>query len=220
MCIQIRGRRNMRGTPGREPYIPNQIPKNSLPNMEQYVPFKRIMLTAEGQLFICPLINRGYILQQRVILALNGIFLSQKRVLQDMICGPSAVNKCPFKRTYYSIISKECLVFGNVMCCPFRMHCLAPDTVPMGPIFHIYLIKMVKIIKFRSNYDVCWALNTITSSLGFCWALNASSTSFCQALNTNSIGFCWTLEPNKNLCYQHLEPSKTHATNIQSPINI
>ena len=50
-----------------------------------------------------------------------------------MICCPSAVNKCPFKRNYYSIFGKECLVYGNIMCCPFRMYCLAPYTVPLGP---------------------------------------------------------------------------------------
>ena len=49
-----------------------------------------------------------------------------------MICLPSAVNKCPFKRTYYSIFSKECLVFGNIICCPFRMKCLALYTVPLA----------------------------------------------------------------------------------------
>ena len=54
------------------------------------------MLTAEGQHFICPL-NMGYVPYQRVILAFRGMFLPEKRVLQDMICCPSAVNKCPFK---------------------------------------------------------------------------------------------------------------------------
>ena len=50
-----------------------------------------------------------------------------------MICCSSAVNKCPFKGTYYSILGKECLLFGNITCCPFRMYCLAPFTVPQGP---------------------------------------------------------------------------------------
>ena len=90
------------------------------------------MLTAEGQHFICPL-NMGYIPYQRVILAFKGIFLPEKRVLQDMICCPSAVNKCPFKRTYYFIFGNDYLVFGNIICCPFRMYCLAPYTVPLGP---------------------------------------------------------------------------------------
>ena len=75
----------------------------------------------------------GYIPYQWVILAFRGIFLPEKRVLQDMICCPSAVNECPFERTYYSIFGKECFVFGNIICCPFRMKCLAPYTVPLGP---------------------------------------------------------------------------------------
>ena len=50
-----------------------------------------------------------------------------------MICCPSAVNKCPFKRTYYSIFGKECFIFGYIICCPFRMKWLAPYTVPLGP---------------------------------------------------------------------------------------
>ena len=35
--------------------------------------------------------------------------------------------------TYYSIFGKKCLVFGNIVCCPLRMYCLAPYTVPLGP---------------------------------------------------------------------------------------
>ena len=66
------------------------------------------MLTAEGQHFICPL-NMGYIPYKPVILAFRGMFLPEKRVLQDMICCPSAVNKCPFKRTYNSIFGKNAL---------------------------------------------------------------------------------------------------------------
>ena len=50
-----------------------------------------------------------------------------------MICCPSAVNKCPFKRKCYSIFSKECLVFGNNIPCPFKNYCLAPCSVPLGP---------------------------------------------------------------------------------------
>ena len=92
------------------------------------------MLAAEGQHFICPL-NMGYIHYKRVILSFRGIFLPEKRVLQDMICCPSALNKFPFKRTYYSIFGKECFIIGYVICCPFRMKCLAPYTVPMGPTF-------------------------------------------------------------------------------------
>ena len=38
-----------------------------------------------------------------------------------------------FIHKYYSIFGKECLVFGNIICCPFRMFCLAPYTVPLGP---------------------------------------------------------------------------------------
>ena len=55
----------------------------------------------------------------------SGSFLPEKRVLQDLICCPSAVNKCLFKRTYYFISGKECLVFDNIICCP-------PYTVPLG----------------------------------------------------------------------------------------
>ena len=90
------------------------------------------MLTAEGQHLICSL-NMEYILYKRVILAFRGLFLPEKRVLQDMICCPSADNKCPFKRIYYYIFGKECLVFGNIICCSFRMYCLAPYNVPPGP---------------------------------------------------------------------------------------
>ena len=61
------------------------------------------------------------------------MFLPEKRVLQDMIRCPSAVNKCPFKITYYSILGKECFIFGNIISCPFRMKCLTPYTVPLGP---------------------------------------------------------------------------------------
>ena len=73
------------------------------------------------------------ILYYRVILAFKGIFLPEKSILQDKICCPSAVNKFSFKRTYYSIFGKECLIFGNIICCPFIMQCLAPYTVPLGP---------------------------------------------------------------------------------------
>ena len=95
-------------------------------------PFKRNMLTADGQHFICPL-NIGYILYQRVILDFRGLFLPERRVLQDMMGCPSAVNKCPFKRTYYNMFGKECFIFGNIICCTCRMYCLAPYTVPLGP---------------------------------------------------------------------------------------
>ena len=50
-----------------------------------------------------------------------------------MICCPSAGNKCPFKKTYYFICGKECLVFSNIICCPLRMTFLATYTVPLGP---------------------------------------------------------------------------------------
>ena len=50
-----------------------------------------------------------------------------------MICCPSAVNKCPFKRTYYSMFGNECFIFGSFICCSFRIKCLAPYTVPLGP---------------------------------------------------------------------------------------
>jgi hypothetical protein len=91
------------------------------------------MLTAEGQHLICSL-NIKYILYKRVILAFRGLFLPEKRVVQDLKCCPFAVNKCPFKRTYYSIFVNECLVFGNIIFPPFRMYCLAPYTVPLSPI--------------------------------------------------------------------------------------
>ena len=57
------------------------------------------------------------------LLAFRGIFLPEKRVLQDVICCPSVVNKCPFKRTYYSIFGKECLIFVINIRCPFRINC-------------------------------------------------------------------------------------------------
>ena len=91
------------------------------------------MLTAQGQHYIFPP-NMAYMPYERVILGFSSIYLPEKRVFQDMICCPSAVNKCPFKRTYYAIFGNECLVFGNIICCPFRMKCLAPYTVPLGPI--------------------------------------------------------------------------------------
>ena len=59
-----------------------------------------------------------------------------------MICCPFAVNKCPFKRTYFSIISKECLVFGNIICCPFRMHCLALFSVPLDPKYTLIVVSL------------------------------------------------------------------------------
>ena len=99
------------------------------------------MITAEGQHFICPL-SIGYMLYQRVILAFRCLFLAEKRVLQDLICCPFAVNKCPFKRTYFSIISKECLVFGNIICCPFRMHCLALFSVPLDPKYTLIVVSL------------------------------------------------------------------------------
>ena len=37
-----------------------------------------------------------------------------------MICCPSAVNKCHFMRTYYSIFGKGCFVFGSIIYCPFK----------------------------------------------------------------------------------------------------
>ena len=40
------------------------------------------MLTAEGHYFICPF-NMGYILYYQVILNFRGLFLPEKRVLQD-----------------------------------------------------------------------------------------------------------------------------------------
>ena len=86
----IGGRQTLRGTPGREPDIPYQIP-NIPYQIWKVCPFKRNMLTAEGQHFICPL-NMGCIPYWRVILAFRGLFLPEKRVLQDMICCPSAVN--------------------------------------------------------------------------------------------------------------------------------
>ena len=82
-------------------------------------PFKRNMVTAEGQHFICPL-NMRYIMFYRVIQAFRGLILTEKRVLQDIICCPSDVNKCPFKRTYHSIFCNECLVLSNIICCPLE----------------------------------------------------------------------------------------------------
>ena len=54
------------------------------------------MLTAEGQHLLCSL-NMEYIPYKRVILAFRGLFLSEKRVVQDLKCCPFAVNKCPLK---------------------------------------------------------------------------------------------------------------------------
>ena len=31
------------------------------------------------------------------------------------------------------MFGKECSVLGYIICCPFRMYCLAPYTVPLGP---------------------------------------------------------------------------------------
>ena len=98
ICL-LGGRRTMRGTPGREPLIPYQI---FLTKYGIVYPLKRNMLTAKGQHFICPN-NMGYIRYYRVILAFRGLFLLEKRVLQDMICCPFSVIKYPFKRIYYSI---------------------------------------------------------------------------------------------------------------------
>ena len=50
-----------------------------------------------------------------------------------MICCFSAVYQFPFKSTYYSIFGKECLVFDHIICCSFRMYCLASYTLPLGP---------------------------------------------------------------------------------------
>ena len=55
------------------------------------------------------------ILYQQVILSFMGLSLPEKRLLQDMICCPSAVNKCHFKRTYDSIFGKEYMVFANII---------------------------------------------------------------------------------------------------------
>ena len=118
-------------------------------------PFKRNMLTAEGQHFIFPL-NMGYIPYYRVILCFRGIFLPEKRVLQDMICCPSPGNKCPFKRTYYSIFGKECLVFGNIICCPFRMKCLAPYTVPLSPNCIICIICIIMSVFSLERVGLVW----------------------------------------------------------------
>ena len=69
-----------------------------------------------------------------------------------MICCSSAVNKCPF--------SKECLVFGKTICCPFslkfRMKCLAPYTVPLALIevlgmIHCFQLQF-KIIILRKKF--------------------------------------------------------------------
>ena len=84
----------------------------------------------------------GYILYYRVMLVLRGLFLPEKRVLHDMICCPSAITKYPFKRTLYSIFGKECLVFGNTICCPFSMYWLAPYTVSLGPISLIIILNI------------------------------------------------------------------------------
>ena len=132
----------MRSTPGREPHIPYKY----LAFRTKYgivCPFKRNILTGEGQHFIYPL-NMGYIQYYRVILAFRGYFLSEKRELQDIICCPSALNKCPFKRIYSSIFGKECLVFGNTICCLFRMYCLAFYTVPLGPSYETENFKYQK----------------------------------------------------------------------------
>ena len=37
-----------------------------------------------------------------------------------MICCPSALNKFPFNKSYYSIFGKKCLLFGNIICYPFK----------------------------------------------------------------------------------------------------
>ena len=79
------------------------------------------MVTAEGQHLICSL-NIKYILYKRVILAFRGLFLPEKRVVQDLKCCPFAVNKCPFKRTYYFIFGKYCLVFGKEYVAPFQVY--------------------------------------------------------------------------------------------------
>ena len=60
-----------------------------------------------------------------------------------MICCPSAVHKWPFKRTYYSIFGKECLVVGSIICRPLRMYCLAPYTVPLGPFYRPSVMERV-----------------------------------------------------------------------------
>ena len=123
------------------------------------------MLTAEGQHFTC-LLHIGYIPYKRVILSSRGIFLPEKRVLQDMICCPSAVNKCPLKRTYHSIFGKECFIFGYIICCSFRMKCLAPYTVPLGPSYvlhvmchmsHVTIIIIVSFFFFDFFFTSWWS---------------------------------------------------------------
>ena len=111
------------------------------------------MSTTEGQHFICPL-KMEYISYYQGTLTFKGIFLPEKRVLQDMICCPSAVNKCSFKRTYYSIFGKECLLCGNIICCPFRMYCLAPYTVPLGLKWNVTQNGMSHKMKFHSKWNV------------------------------------------------------------------
>ena len=80
-----------------------------------------------------------------------------------MICCPSAVTKCPVKRTYYSIFVKECFIFGYIICCPFRMKRLAPYTVPLGPniLVEIIYVCKCKILNGTNYYKTLYTEATL-----------------------------------------------------------
>ena len=117
-----------------------------------------------------------------------GIFLPEKRVLQDIKSCPSAVNKCPFKRTYYFIFCKECFIFGYIICCPFRMKCLAPYTVPLGPINKGVKSLVKKKFYFPTNLGLINHYSLSQSSQDF-YGISATIRIGCEMLCLPYAGF-------------------------------
>ena len=129
----------MRSTPGREQHIPHQTPNipniqifniqiSNIPNMKKVCPFKRNMLTAKGQHFICPF-NVGYILYQQVILASRVFFFPEKRVIPRLLTNvllKGHTNPYLVRDVWYLVLSQAVplnVLFGSLYR-PSGLYCL------------------------------------------------------------------------------------------------
>ena len=126
-----------------------------------------------------------------------------------MICCPSAVNKCPFKRTYYYVFGKECLVFGSIICCSFRMKCLAPYTVPLGPNTALFCYQIKTPIDKIVHYNVLLLILSVFELVYLGSEVKQKVTLFCTISILVLLTHIYT-KPKKN----HTSKSSLHTSRI------
>ena len=109
--------------------LPNT--KHSLQNKKNYVFFKGICQQERDSISYALLTWSIYCisgLSQR----LGGYFFQQRGYYRILYALPLLLTNVLLKG-HIIPFGKECQVFGISICCPFRIYCLAPYTVPLDP---------------------------------------------------------------------------------------